>query len=96
MNDGLQNLDAEAAVLAFLLSWDHKVDEKISIIQVLISEHFSFLPYCDIFNAIKQYDIYDHIVLWEKMKENKGTFSNAEVGDIATLPFSTATQYLVI
>ena len=84
MNDGLQNLDAEEAVLAFLLSIESQ-DVKMSVLQVLTTEHFSYLPYKEIYDGIKEHLIFDPIILWDKIGKDKKRFPNVELPDIGTL-----------
>ena len=81
----LRNLDAEEAVLTFLLSIDEKKDIKMSVLQVLTPEHFSYPSYKDIYNGIKEYMVFDPIILWDKIGGDKKRFPNVELPDIGTL-----------
>ncbi|HUV85082.1 MAG TPA: hypothetical protein VMV86_05185 [Methanosarcinales archaeon] len=67
MSDGLTNFEAEAKVLGFFFNSAIPVDQKTSILGVLYKDHFSYEAYRAIFGLIKVYEIYDKIILWDKV-----------------------------
>src|SRR3990172_1393443 len=67
----LFSYEAEEAVLGYLFNPFEQDEHKFQILQVLTSEHFQSEKHRDIFDFVKEYNILDKIVLWDKIRPVK-------------------------
>lgn len=77
----LSSLEAEEKVLGYLFNSFVPREKKLNTLQILDPKHFATGAYGLIFNYIKIYNIFDKIVLWEKVK----SFSGLDFKDINNL-----------
>lgn len=68
--DNLVSTEAEEKLLGFFFNSFIPIDKKLSTIQVLDVKHFMYPKYKIIFQAIKLFNIFDKIVLWDKIKNS--------------------------
>ena len=79
IGDQLFSLEAEEKVLGFLFNSFISRDKKLNILQIVDAKHFYLDSHKIIFKAIKLWNIFDKIVLWEKIKDIK---ENIEFQDL--------------
>lgn len=64
----LYNLEAEANVMGFFFNAHVNEDKRMQILQLVQPEHFSHGKYMAIYSGLKRFQIFDRIVLWDKIK----------------------------
>ena len=67
----LFSLEAEERVLGYLLNPHISAEDKQQVMQLVDSEHFMDEKYQSIFNHIKSSDVFNKIVLWDKIQKSK-------------------------
>jgi replicative DNA helicase len=75
----LFSLEAEAQILGYLLNTEEKEEGKRQFLQLLNPEHFYDAIFRDIYSSIKKYEIFDTIVLYEKVAKMGVSFGAAEL-----------------
>ena len=78
----LFSLEAEERVLGYLLNPHIGDEEKQQVMQLVESDHFADEKYQSIFNHIKSSDVFNKIVLWDKIQKNPNPNQRVEWYDI--------------
>lgn len=69
----LHSWEAEEAVLGYLLNPNIEFDKKFQTLQILTPEYFEDSRYRDILENIKDFKVFDKIVLWDKIQSKPHT-----------------------
>lgn len=64
----LYSFEAEANVLGFFFNAHVDEDKRMQILQLVQPEHFTDSKYVAIYSALKKFEVFDKIVLWDKAK----------------------------
>ena len=67
----LKSIEAELKILGYLLNHLVPAEKKLNALQVLTPEYFDDDDHRKLFKYIKQFSIYDPIVLWDKISHEK-------------------------
>ncbi len=92
----LFNNEAESNVLGFLLSGDDDTqwkDEKMRLIQILTTDHFTNPAFKEMYDIIKNEFIFDKIMLLDRILGNKD--SEIKPIDISKLPYGVSLRNLM-
>jgi replicative DNA helicase len=69
--DSLYSLEAEQNVLGFFFNEHINEDKRLQVLQLVQPEHFTGSKAEVIYGFVKKFQIFDKIVLWEKIKRSK-------------------------
>jgi len=64
----LYSFEAEANVMGFFFNPHVEEDKRMQILQLVQPEHFTDTKYIAIYSALKKHQVFDKIVLWDKIK----------------------------
>ncbi len=83
----LQSWEAEEAVLGYLLNPNVEREKKYQTLQIIEPDYFESSTYRNIFGYIKEHNIFDKIVLWDKILPSpvKGSLEWKDINDIEEL-----------
>lgn len=82
----LNSWEAEEAVLGYLLNPNIEYDKKFQTLQIISPEYFESSVNQRIFDHIKNYKVFDKIVLWDKIQhEPSNTLEWKDISDIEEL-----------
>ena len=89
MLDGMFSLEAEEKVVGFLFNAFVSHNKKLNILQILDIKHFADDKHKEIFMSIKMFNIFDKIVLWDKIQTMGTSLELKDLDDIDDLVLET-------